>query len=71
MRRLSILRTWALTALVVVVAAGCTDGQLVDSGGENGQGGLAFVILVFFFFLLIGSLFYMDRVRQRRNPDKD
>ena len=40
------LRTWAAAALLlVIVATGCTNGQLVDAGGERGQGGLAFVLL--------------------------
>jgi hypothetical protein len=66
------LRTGALAALVVLLAAGCNDGQLVDAGGERGQGGLAFVLLALFFFLFLAALFYMDRVRERRtNPDDD
>jgi hypothetical protein len=65
-RKLSGLRTWATVALLVVVGAGCNDGQLVDAGGERGQGGLAFVLLAAFFFIFLGGLFYMDRVRQRR-----
>jgi hypothetical protein len=64
------LRNWAAAALLLIVATGCTNGQLVDAGGERGQGGLAFVLLAFFFFVLFGSLFYMDRVRQRRTPDE-
>ena len=60
------LRTGVLAAIVMVVAAGCSDGQLVDAGGERGQGGLAFVLLALFFGLFIAALFYMDRVRQRR-----
>ena len=63
-------RTWVIAALLTVVTAGCSDGQLVDAGGEGGGGGLAFVLLVVFFFLFLGSLFYMDRVRQRRQGDK-
>ena len=54
---------------MVFVAAGCNDGQLVDAGGEHGQGGLAFVLLAFFFLIFIAALFYMDRVRQRRSGD--
>ncbi len=66
------LRSWAAATLLLVVATGCTNGQLVDAGGERGQGGLAFVLLAFFFFLLFGALFYMDRVRQRRSTgDED
>ena len=71
-RNLSAIRTWAATALLVLVAAGCTDGQLVDAGGERGQGGLAFVLLAVFFGLFLAALFYMDRVRQRRmGEDED
>jgi hypothetical protein len=65
------VRTGVLAALVMLLAAGCNDGQLVDAGGERGQGGLAFVLLTVFFFLFIGALFYMDRVRQRRLGDGD
>lgn len=63
-------RIWAIAALLAVVTAGCSDGQLVDAGGEGGGGGLAFVLLAAFFFLFLGSLFYMDRVRQRRQGDE-
>ena len=62
----STLRHWATAAVLLVVAAGCNDGQVVDAGGEHGQGGLAFVLLAFFFLLFIAALFYMDRVRERR-----
>jgi hypothetical protein len=65
------LRNWTAAALLLIVATGCTNGQLVDAGGERGQGGLAFVLLAFFFFVLFGSLFYMDRVRQRRSTGDD
>ena len=63
------IRTWVTAAFLVAVAAGCSDGQLVDAGGERGQGGLAFVLLAFFFLIFIASLFYMDRVRQRRSGE--
>jgi len=68
MRNLSMtrVRTGVLAALVMMLAAGCNDGQLVDAGGERGQGGLAFVLLALFFGLFLAALFYMDRVRQRR-----
>ncbi|MEP6626189.1 MAG: hypothetical protein ABJC79_17210 [Acidimicrobiia bacterium] len=61
------IRTWAAAVFLVLITAGCTDGQLVDAGGERGQGGLAFVLLALFFLLFIAALFYMDRVRQRRS----
>ncbi len=67
----STLRHWATAAVLLVVAAGCNDGQVVDAGGERGQGGLAFVLLAFFFLLFIAALFYMDRVRERRSNDGD
>lgn len=70
-RNLSAARTWVATALLVLVAAGCNDGQLVDAGGERGQGGLAFVLLAVFFGLFFAALFYMDRVRQRRLDDDE
>ena len=70
-RNLSAVRTWVATALLVLVAAGCNDGQLVDAGGERGQGGLAFVLLAAFFGIFIAALFYMDRVRQRRMGEDD
>ena len=65
------IRTWVIAALLVAVAAGCNDGQLVDAGGERGQGGLAFVLLAFFFLIFIAALFYMDRVRQRRRGEDE
>jgi hypothetical protein len=66
------LRTTAVALLTLLLAAGCTDGQLVDAAGHNGGGGLAFVVLVAFFGLFIAALFYMDRVRERRStPDDD
>jgi hypothetical protein len=65
------LRTGIVAAIVVLLAGGCNDGQLVDAGGERGQGGLAFVLLAVFFFLFLGALFYMDRVRQRRTTPDD
>jgi len=65
------LRTGVLAGLLMLVAAGCNDGQLVDAGGERGQGGLAFVLLAVFFGLFLAALFYMDRVRQRRMGDDE
>lgn len=65
------VRTGVLAAFVMLLAAGCTDGQLVDAGGERGQGGLAFVLLALFFGLFLAALFYMDRVRQRRMGEDD
>lgn len=63
-------RAVAVGALLLL-AAGCTDGQLVDAGGERGQGGLAFVLLAVFFWLFFGALFYMDRVSRRRRAEQE
>lgn len=60
----SVVRTLALLGLLVL-ATGCTNGQWVDAGGDRGQGGLAFILLAVMFWLFIGSLFYMDRIRRR------
>jgi hypothetical protein len=60
----------AALATLVVLASGCTNGQLVDAGGERGAGGLAFVLLAVFFWIFIGAIFYMDRVRKRRTPEE-
>ncbi len=56
--------------MFAVLASGCTNGQLVDAGGERGAGGLAFVLLALFFWIFIGAIFYMDRVRKRRSPEE-
>ena len=61
----------AAVASLLLLATGCTNGQLVDAGGERGAGGLAFVLLAFFFWVFIGAIFYMDRVRKRRTPTED
>lgn len=39
--------------------------QLVDASGENGGGGLAFVLLVVMVAAIWGSLLFMDRIRKR------
>jgi len=70
-RTLRSLRRAAPLVVLAVLAAGCTNGQLVDAGGERGQGGLAFVLLAVFFWLFLGALFYMDRIRRRRLPDDE
>ena len=60
----------AALAMFAVLASGCTNGQLVDAGGERGAGGLAFVLLAVFFWIFFGAIFYMDRVRKRRTPEE-
>jgi hypothetical protein len=66
---LRVARLGALAALLLL-ATGCSNGQLVDAGGERGAGGLAFVVMTLFFWIFFASLFYMDRVRKRRSPEE-
>ena len=40
--------------------------QLIDAGGGKGEGGLAFVAFTIMCLLIVGALFYMDRIRRRR-----
>ena len=58
-------------AIFALLATGCTDGQLVDAGGERGSGGLAFVVMTIFFWIFFASLFYMDRQRKKRNAPEE
>jgi hypothetical protein len=67
---LRITRAVAIGALLLL-AAGCSNGQLVDAGGDRGQGGLAFVLMTAFFWLFFGALFYMDRVGRRRRAARE
>jgi hypothetical protein len=65
----------AVGLMTLVMLAGCgpdiNNGQIVDAGGERGQGGLAFVILAAVVGLLFASLFYMDRIRKRRSGESE
>lgn len=63
----------ALVVAGVLVCAAAPAGaqQLVDAGGDNGQGGLAFVLMAVMVFLIGFSLFFMDRVRRRRAAEQD
>lgn len=45
--------------------------QLVDASGENGGGGLAFVLLVVMVIAIWGALLFMDRIRKQRAGDRD
>jgi hypothetical protein len=60
-----------VTGLLVGAAAPAGAQQLVDAGGDNGQGGLAFVLMAVMVFLIGFSLFFMDRVRRRRAAERD
>jgi hypothetical protein len=67
------LRTARLAAIATfaLLATGCSNGQLVDAGGERGSGGLAFVLLAAFFWIFFGALFYMDRQRKKRSAPEE
>jgi hypothetical protein len=59
------------TALMVTMLAGLAAPagaqQLVDAGKEgDGSGGLAFVLMALLVMLIWAALFFMDRVRRRR-----
>ncbi len=59
------------TALLVTMLAGLATPagaqQLVDAGKEgDGSGGLAFVLMALLVMLIWAALFFMDRVRRRR-----
>jgi hypothetical protein len=44
--------------------------QIIDAGGGNGEGGLAFVAFTVMCLIIAGSLFYMDRIRRRRDEQE-
>ena len=63
----------AVLAAAVLVSAAAPAGaqQVVDAGGDNGQGGLAFVLFAVMVFLIGFSLLFMDRARRRRASQTD
>lgn len=61
----------AVTALLVGAAAPAGAQQVVDAGGGNGQGALAFVLFAVMVFLIGFALVFMDRVRRRRAADQN
>jgi hypothetical protein len=69
----TLLRFTRLVALSVTLlaVAGCSNGQLVDAGGERGSGGLAFVVMTGFFWIFFGALFYMDRQGRKRRAREE
>ena len=62
--------TARLSGLLVVLmaAAGCRDGYLVDASSprHEGEGGLAFVLMVVMIVTFVVLMFWLDRVRSRR-----
>jgi hypothetical protein len=54
----------AATLLATAAPAGAQ--QPIDATEDGGAAFLAFAVMV---FLIVGALFYMDRVRRRRSGD--
>jgi hypothetical protein len=73
MRWVRSLAATSLVAIIAVVGVATPAGaqQLVDAGGDNGQGGLAFVLMAVMVFLIGFGLVFMDRVRRRANRDHE
>ncbi len=74
------LRPWTFLAgavlsvgLVAGVAGPAGAQQLIDAGGGtgNGSGGVAFVAFTLMVFAIGFSLFFMDRVRRRREAESE
>ncbi len=64
-RRLGYVVTVSVLA-VLTLAGPVSAQQLIDAGGDNGGGGLAFVALAIMVFAIATALFFMDRIRRRR-----
>jgi len=67
----SIRRVLLIAALGAVALAGLASPagaqQIVDAGREgDGSGGLAFVLMTLLVVLIWAGLFFMDRIRRRR-----
>jgi hypothetical protein len=45
--------------------------QIIDAGGGNGEGGLAFVAFTVMCVLIVGAMFFMDKVRRRREDQEN
>ena len=60
----------AVAGLLLLGAAPAGAQQIVDAGkGDDGSGGLAFVLFAIMVMLIGAALFFMDRVRRRsRTP---
>jgi len=69
LRDLVVMIVSSVTAFALIASAGAQ--QLVDAGKENGGGALAFVLFTVLVGLTFGVLFAMDRVRRRREQERD
>ena len=57
-----------VSVLAVLTFAGPASAQqLIDAGGDNGVGGLAFVALAVMVFAIATAFFFMERIRRRRS----
>jgi hypothetical protein len=66
-RLLGIALGAALASLLVAGPVGAQ--ELVDAGEKGGGGGLAFVLFTIMVLIVVGALFFMDRVRRRASDD--
>ena len=69
-RDLVVMIVSSVTAFALVASPAGAQ-QLVDAGKENGGGALAFVLFTVLVGLTFGVLFAMDRVRRRREQERD
>lgn len=69
--RLAVLAVTVAAGLLTVGAAPASAQQIIDAGGGNGEGGLAFIAFTIMVLIVAGSLFYMDRIRRRRDDRDD
>ena len=68
-RALLVASITALALVTFTTAAGAQ--QIVDAGKEgDGSGGLAFVLLALLVMLMWAALFFMDRIRRRRQDNE-
>lgn len=59
-------------ATILTLASTASAQQLVDAGNQgDGSGGLAFVLMVVMVMGIWAALFFMDRIRRRRNAEED
>jgi TRAP-type C4-dicarboxylate transport system permease small subunit len=70
LRHLLVLVVSAFAALLVLAAPAGAQ-QLVDAGKEHGGGPTAFVLFTLLVGLTFAVLFAMDRVRRRREEERE
>jgi hypothetical protein len=70
LRDLAVMIVSSVTAFALIASPAGAQ-QLVDAGKENGGGALAFVLFTVLVGLTFAVLFAMDRVRRRREEERD